>query len=72
MWPAVPIGAVKCGIRPTLWVSHIAIIFNISVIPPTLGNETLYEVEVALLDERAEVGAHAPLLAGRAEVLADE
>jgi hypothetical protein len=39
MWPAVATGPVKCGTMPTLWVSHTAMIFSISVMPPTLGSD---------------------------------
>ena len=40
MCPAVAIGPVKCGTMPTRWVSHTAMIFSISVMPPTFGSET--------------------------------
>jgi hypothetical protein len=40
MWPAVPIGPVKCGTMPTRCVSHTAMIFSISVMPPTFGSDT--------------------------------
>jgi hypothetical protein len=40
MWPAVAIGPVKCGTMPTRCVSHTAMIFSISVMPPTFGSDT--------------------------------
>ena len=37
--PAVAIGPVKCGTMPTLCVSQTAMIFSISVMPPTFGSD---------------------------------
>ena len=39
MCPAVAIGPVKCGTMPTLCVSQTAMIFSISVMPPTFGSD---------------------------------
>ena len=35
---AVAMGPVKCGTMPTKWVSQMAVILSISVMPPTLGS----------------------------------
>ena len=65
MWPAVATGPVKCGTMPTLWVSQIAMILQHLGDAADVGQRRAREVDVALLDERAELRSRSPLLAGR-------
>ena len=65
MWPAVAIGPVKCGTMPTLCVSHTRHDLEHLGDAADVGQRRAGEVDVALLDERAELRARAPLLAGR-------